>query len=89
MADQSETDDDIRRGLLKLIKTGILQYYAQSTFFNRINIDFSDSEVKKVNEHSCKIPGTNGFSELKPEAIIRKKKARMNFRCGQNFAFKK
>ncbi len=50
MADQSQTDDDIRRGLLKLIKTGILQYYAQSTFFNRINIDFSDSEVKKANE---------------------------------------
>jgi len=34
-SDQSETDDETRNGLLQLIKTGIIQYYSQSEFFNQ------------------------------------------------------
>lgn len=39
-----DTDDDIRRGLLKRLKTGILQYYSKSDYFDQIEIDLSAKE---------------------------------------------
>lgn len=44
MADQSETHDEIRQGLLKIIKTGILQYYSKTDYFKNINIDLVEKE---------------------------------------------
>lgn len=49
-ANQSETNDEVRKGLLKLIKTGILQYYSKTPFFERINIDIADKENKNAVE---------------------------------------
>lgn len=44
MADQSETHDEIRQGLLKILKTGILQYYSKTDYFKNINIDLVEKE---------------------------------------------
>jgi hypothetical protein len=43
MADQSETRDEVRQGLLKIIKTGVLQYYSQTDFFERVKINLEDT----------------------------------------------
>lgn len=43
-AEQSETEDEIRQGLLKLIKTGILQYYSISGMSDQLNIELEESE---------------------------------------------
>ena len=50
MADQSETRDETRQGLLKVIKAGILQYYSKTDFFDRINIDLADTEEMTATE---------------------------------------
>lgn len=47
-SDQSETDDETRNGLLQLIKTGIIQYYSQSEFFNQVYIGLTDTENRKA-----------------------------------------
>ncbi|NQU53301.1 MAG: hypothetical protein HQ522_12265, partial [Bacteroidetes bacterium] len=45
-SEQSATSDEIRKGLLKLIKTGILQYYSKTSFLNQIKIDLEEKEDK-------------------------------------------
>jgi hypothetical protein len=47
---QSDTEDDVRRALLKIIKIGILQYYLESGNINYINIDLEDSGNRVVDE---------------------------------------
>lgn len=47
---QSDTDDDVRKALLKIIKIGILPYYSKTEFFNNINIDVVESEDRKADE---------------------------------------
>ncbi len=44
MADQSETKDEVRQGLLKILKAGILQYYSKTDYFENINIDLEEKE---------------------------------------------
>ncbi len=50
LAGQSETHDEIRRGLLKVIKAGLLQYYSKTDFFSRINIDLEDTKEMTATE---------------------------------------
>ena len=47
---QSDSDDDIRKSLLKLIKVGILQYYSKTATIKQINIDIEDSEYRTADE---------------------------------------
>jgi len=47
---QSDTDDDIRKTLLKAFKVGILQYYSKSGFIGRLNINIDENENKKADE---------------------------------------
>jgi len=47
---QSDTDDDIRKNLLKMIKIGILPYYSRTSLIDRMVIDIKDSENKKADE---------------------------------------
>lgn len=47
---QAATDDDKRNTLLKPLKIGILQYYSQSGFIDRLNITVEDMENKKADE---------------------------------------
>jgi hypothetical protein len=49
-SEQTETDDEIRRGLLKLIQTGILQYYSISGKLNEIEIGLKHSGEKTAAE---------------------------------------
>lgn len=49
MADQSETNDEVRQGLLKIIKTGILPYYSKTAFFDRIEINLEEVNDYKAN----------------------------------------
>lgn len=50
ITNQSDTDDDIRRTLLKTIKVGILQYYSRTGYITRLNINIEDKENKKADE---------------------------------------
>jgi hypothetical protein len=43
-AEQSETDDTTRKGLLKLIQTGILQYYSKAGLLKQLEIDLGKNE---------------------------------------------
>ncbi|MGQ9619425.1 MAG: hypothetical protein ACUVTX_00375, partial [Bacteroidales bacterium] len=47
---QSDTDDDIRKNLLKIIKIGILPYYSKTAFIDQIVIDIKDLKNKKADE---------------------------------------
>ncbi len=44
-SDQSETTDDIRNGLLKLIKTGVLHYYSVAGIEVNVEIKFDDESL--------------------------------------------
>ncbi|MBN1108991.1 MAG: hypothetical protein JXA55_09475, partial [Bacteroidales bacterium] len=47
---QSDTDYKIREALLKIIKTGIVQYYSKTGSLDRIDIDLSGNGNKKADE---------------------------------------
>ena len=44
IADQSQTEDEIRKGLLKRIKLGILQYYSIEGMLDKVQIDLEEQE---------------------------------------------
>ncbi len=48
LSDQTETDDEIRKGLLKRIETGILQYYSKTGFLNQLEINLDEKGSRKV-----------------------------------------
>ncbi len=50
ITNQPDTEDDIRRTLLKTIKVGILQYYSRTGYLERLNINIEDKENKKADE---------------------------------------
>jgi len=50
ISDQSDTEDNVRKSLLNIIKIGILPYYSRTSFINRIQVDIKDSENKKADE---------------------------------------
>jgi hypothetical protein len=41
-SEPSETDDETRKGLLKIIKAGVVQYYSKTDFFERINFELEE-----------------------------------------------
>jgi hypothetical protein len=43
-AEQSDSEDDIRRGLLQLLKAGIVQYYSMAGLLSRVDINLSPGE---------------------------------------------
>lgn len=47
VAEQSETDDQTRKGLLKLIQTGILQYYSKAGLLNQVDIVLDENGFTK------------------------------------------
>ena len=47
---QSDTDDDIRQALLKLIKIGVLPYYSKTSFIDQLNIDLESSDEKTADD---------------------------------------
>jgi len=47
---QSDTDDDIRKELLKMLKIGILQYYSKSGLVDHLNIDIGEKENRKADD---------------------------------------
>lgn len=46
IANQSDTEDDIRKGLLKFFKIGILPYYLKTSFLNELEIDLKEKSGK-------------------------------------------
>jgi hypothetical protein len=48
LSGQSETDDDVRRGLLKIIKTGILHFYSITGRLNNIEIELEKHETEEA-----------------------------------------
>lgn len=50
ITNQSDTGDDIRKALLKILKIGILPYYSRTTFIDNINIDLEESGNRIADE---------------------------------------
>ncbi|MCK4923217.1 MAG: hypothetical protein KAS71_19350, partial [Bacteroidales bacterium] len=50
VSSQSETDDERRKALLKLIKAGIIQYYSQAGLMDQIELDFNGNGNKMAVE---------------------------------------
>ncbi len=48
LAEQSETEDQTRKGLLKLIQTGILQYYSKAGLLKQLEIDLDKNENTEI-----------------------------------------
>ena len=49
-SEQTATSDERRKGLLKLIQTGILQYYSNTNFLDDIEINLTEKENRTVQE---------------------------------------
>ena len=47
-AEQSETDDTTRKGLIKIIQTGILQYYSKAGMLKQLEIDLGKNEHTEI-----------------------------------------
>jgi hypothetical protein len=47
---QSDTEDDVRKALLKMIKIGILPYYSKTSFIEQLKIDLEESDNKTADE---------------------------------------
>ena len=45
---QTDTDDDIRRGLIKIIKIGLMQYAAHTPVIERLTITYKEPEGEKA-----------------------------------------
>lgn len=50
ITNQSDTDDDIRKSLLKILKIGILPYYSKASLLKNINIDLEESGNRNADE---------------------------------------
>ncbi len=47
---ESDTDDDVRKALLKMLKIGILQYYSKTGFIENMNIDIEEKDNRKADD---------------------------------------
>ncbi len=47
---ESDTDDDVRKSLLKMLKIGILQYYSKTGFIENMNIDIEEKDNMKADD---------------------------------------
>jgi len=47
---QSDTEDDIRNALLKIIKIGVLPYYSKTSFINHLEIDLEESGKRSADK---------------------------------------
>ncbi len=50
IANQSDTEDDVRKGLLKIFKIGMLSYMAQSDELNSLEVDVTEKDGKKADQ---------------------------------------
>lgn len=47
---QSDTDDDVRKNLLKIMQVGILQYYSKISAFDQLKVELKQSANKTIDE---------------------------------------
>jgi hypothetical protein len=88
MADQADTPDEIRQGLLKVIKLGILQYYSKTDFFGRINIDLEDTEEMTASEIVAD-PWNKWVFSLEAGSDLRKEESQDEFSLGTELRIQK
>jgi hypothetical protein len=50
ISNQSDTEDDVRKALLKMIKIGVLQYYSKTSFVDQLNVVLEESGEKTADE---------------------------------------
>jgi len=50
ITNQSDSDDDIRRALIKPVEAGILPYYSKAGLLDQLNIDIEGADIKKADE---------------------------------------
>lgn len=78
IANQSDTEDDIREGLLKYFKIGILPYYSKTLFLNDLEIDVKEksgkSNVQLVND-----PWKQWVFQIKSEGGFQKEESQNEY----------
>ncbi len=87
-AEQSETDDQTRQGLLKLIETGILQYYSQTGYINNIQIELAHSGNLKA-EQAVEDPWKKWVIRLRAGSDYQKEESQNEFSLGTEFRIEK
>lgn len=56
LSHQTDTDDDIRRGLVKIIKLGLMQYAAHTSAVEGLEVSYKKSEQKEAAPQAVKDP---------------------------------
>ncbi|MCK7519991.1 MAG: hypothetical protein MZV64_20835 [Ignavibacteriales bacterium] len=79
VTNQTDTDDDRRKALLKALKTGILQYYSKTGFLEDLSIDIKENTNRKA-EDLIIDRWNNWVSILKRGESSIKNKSRMSIR---------
>ncbi|WP_339713379.1 hypothetical protein [uncultured Kriegella sp.] len=79
------TADDIRKGLVKTIKSGLLQYVAASDLADKIIYKISDEGLAKRQDIDFEDPWNNWLFEVRGEARMNKESSRNSFRYEAGF----
>ena len=87
-AAQSDTRAEIRNGLLKLIKAGVLQYYAQTHYFNHIEIQLVDT-VNPRSDISAHDPWRKWIFRIEAGSNLEKEESQNEFSIDTEFQIDK
>ncbi|SIS99587.1 hypothetical protein SAMN05421766_106170 [Zobellia uliginosa] len=75
----SMTDDEVRKGLLKKVQSGLLQYILESDMAENITYTVNDGGLGEVQEVDFRDPWNNWIFEVYGEAKLKKESSRKEF----------
>lgn len=85
---QSDTDDDVRKSLLKMIKLGVLSYYSKTSFFDDLDIEIGESGNRKA-ESMVVDRWNNWVFRLGAGAFFEKEKSQNQYSINSNVSAEK
>lgn len=74
------TSDDVRKGLVKTIKSGLLKYLVLSDLGDKIDYDIGKEGIKQLQDIDFDDPWNNWLFEVSGSAQLDKESSRRNFR---------
>ncbi|MCL6267935.1 DUF481 domain-containing protein [Flagellimonas myxillae] len=73
------TSDDVRKGLVKTIKSGLLKYVLESDLADKITYEVSDAQTAQEQDIDFEDPWNNWIFEIYGEAELEKESSRRKF----------
>ena len=74
------TSDDVRKGLVKTIKSGLLKYLVLSDLRDKIDYDIGKEGIKQLQDIDFEDPWNNWLFEISGAAQLDKESSRRNFK---------